>query len=102
MMDAASCRLVSRKDPTPGGTVRAISAIVSSAITPGPLGIAETRPRAEAPWRMAIQASLTLRMQQTFTRGRLVASTGEIYHAPPRPLAPGAAPRGSRRLVVAV
>jgi hypothetical protein len=52
--------------------------MVSSAITPGPLGISETRPRAEAPWRMAIQASATLRMQQILTRGRLVASTSEI------------------------
>jgi hypothetical protein len=67
---------VSRKVATPGGTTAAISAIVSSGITPGPLGIAETRPRAEAPWRTAVQASSRERMQQILTRGRAVASTG--------------------------
>jgi hypothetical protein len=69
MMESASCLLVSRKVATPGGTVAAISAIVSSAITPGPLGMAETSPSAAAPWRMAICASAMLAMQQILTRG---------------------------------
>src|SRR5258706_178920 len=50
--------------------MRATAAIVSSAITPGPLGIAETSPRAEAPRRTARRASSTPWMQQTFRRGR--------------------------------
>jgi hypothetical protein len=51
--------------------------IVSSAITPGPLGMAETRPSAAAPCRMAIPASAALRMQRILTRGR-TASLGGI------------------------
>jgi hypothetical protein len=43
--------------------------MVSSVITPGPLGMAETRPIAFAPWRIASAASATLRMQQILTRG---------------------------------
>ncbi|QRK10219.1 hypothetical protein JQX13_09035 [Archangium violaceum] len=43
-------------------------------MTPGPLGIDETSPSAEAPARMAAQASSTLEMQQIFTRGVLMAS----------------------------
>ncbi len=34
---------------TPGGTVAAISAMRLSGMTPGPLGIVETSPNAEAP-----------------------------------------------------
>lgn len=41
----------------------------SSAIGPGPLGICETRPKAEAPHSIAIAASSTLAMQQIFTLG---------------------------------
>ena len=52
-----------------GGTVAAISAICSSRITPGPLGIAETRPNADAPQAIASAASSTLLMQQILTRG---------------------------------
>jgi hypothetical protein len=51
------------------GTVAAISVMVSSEITPGPLGMVETSPIADAPWRTAMAASVTLLMQQIFTRG---------------------------------
>jgi hypothetical protein len=44
----------------------------SSRIGPGPLGIAETNPIAEAPCSIAIHASATLAMQQIFTRGFVV------------------------------
>ena len=40
-----------------GGTVLAICAIVSSEMTPGPLGMAETSPMAEAPQPIANAAS---------------------------------------------
>lgn len=46
-----------------------ISAIRSSEMGPGPLGMAETRPRAEAPYRIASCASSMLAIQQIFTRG---------------------------------
>ena len=60
---------VSRNELTPGGTVAAISAISVSGIGPGPLGIADTSPIADAPCSIAIHASATLAMQQIFTRG---------------------------------
>jgi hypothetical protein len=41
----------------PGGIVAAISAIKLSAIGPGPLGISETNPIADAPCSIAIHAS---------------------------------------------
>jgi hypothetical protein len=59
---------------TPGGTWRAMRRIASLPITPGPLGIDETSPSAEAPWRMAVHASSTDEMQQTLMRGRGVGS----------------------------
>ena len=59
---------------TPGGTVAAISKIASSDMTPGPLGIAETRPSALAPARTASRASATLATQQILTLGVVVAS----------------------------
>src|SRR5271157_5228608 len=68
MMESASCLLVSKKEDTEGGIVAAISAIRSSVITPGPLGIEETRPRADAPCWIASWASLMLLMQQILTR----------------------------------
>jgi hypothetical protein len=40
-----------------------------SSITPGPLGIAETSPSADAPASTAMAASAALEMQQIFTRG---------------------------------
>ncbi len=59
-----------------GGTVAAISAMSGSGMTPGPLGIDETSPSAEAPARMAAWASSTLEMQQILMRGMLLASMG--------------------------
>jgi hypothetical protein len=69
MIEAASVRLVSRKVAIGGGTVAAIVAIKASSIGPGPLGIAETSPTADAPHSIASLASSTLAMQQIFTRG---------------------------------
>jgi hypothetical protein len=69
MMSATLCRDVSKNVPTAGGTVAAISAICSSLMTPGPLGMCETRPSADAPHSTAKAASSTLLMQQIFTRG---------------------------------
>jgi hypothetical protein len=43
-------------------------------MTPGPLGISETKPKAEAPCCIASQASLTLVMQQILTLGLQVGS----------------------------
>jgi hypothetical protein len=73
MMSATLCREVSKNVPMAGGTVAAISAIRSSLMTPGPLGMVETRPSADAPHSMARAASSTLPMQQIFTRGVCVA-----------------------------
>src|ERR1700730_5529582 len=73
MISATLCREVSRNVPIAGGTVAAISAIRSSLMTPGPLGMFETKPSADAPQAMARAASSTLPMQQTFTRGVRVA-----------------------------
>jgi hypothetical protein len=72
MIEAASCKDVSRNELTLGGTVAAISAIRSSGIGPGPLGIADTSPIAFAPASIAIHASATLAMQQIFIRGLTV------------------------------
>jgi len=55
----------------PGGTSAAISAAFSFEIGPGPLGIGETSPMAEAPASIAIQTSSIDFMQQTFTRVKL-------------------------------
>lgn len=55
-----------------GGTVAAISAISVSLMTPGPLGMLETKPSADAPDSTARAASSTLLMQQIFTRGMRV------------------------------
>src|SRR5260370_20411575 len=73
MISGTLCREVSRNVPIAGGTVAAISAIRSSLMTPGPLGMFETKPSADAPHAMARAASSTLPMQQIFTRGVLVA-----------------------------
>jgi hypothetical protein len=72
-MEATSCLQVSRKDETAGGIAHAISRIKSSLMTPGPLGMSETSPRAEAPKRTAIRASSMLLMQQILTLGLLAA-----------------------------
>src|SRR5216684_5324231 len=73
MISVTLCREVSRNVPIAGGTVAAISAIRSSLMTPGPLGMLETRPSADAPHSMARAASSGLPMQQIFTRGVRVA-----------------------------
>jgi hypothetical protein len=64
-----SCFEVNRKEETEGGTILVMFAMVLSEITPGPLGISETNPKADAPYRMASLASLTLEMQQILTLG---------------------------------
>jgi hypothetical protein len=69
MIESTSCKHVSRNELTPGGIVAAISAIRSSGIGPGPLGIADTSPTADAPASIAIHASSIVAMQQIFTRG---------------------------------
>ena len=59
--------------------MEAISAICRSLITPGPLGMCETRPKADAPYSMANAASSTLPMQQIFTRGVTVALMQPLF-----------------------
>ena len=54
---------------TGGGTDAAISAINRLSMTPGPLGIEETSPRADAPAEIARLASTTLEMQQILING---------------------------------
>ena len=61
-----------------GGTLAAIRAIVSSEIMPGPLGMAETRPKAEAPQAMASWASAGDLMQQILILGRICRCCTEI------------------------
>jgi hypothetical protein len=73
MIESTSCKQVNRNELTPGGTIAAISAIRSSGIGPGPLGIADTSPMAEAPASIAIHASSMLAIQQIFTLGFIVA-----------------------------
>jgi hypothetical protein len=68
MIPAGSVRLVRRNVPIDGGTVAAISAIESSLITPGPLGMLDTNPRAAAPSSTAMRASSIELMQQILTR----------------------------------
>ena len=53
---------------TAGGADAATAAIVSSSMTPGPLGISDTSPSADAPAPTARRASSTSRMQQILTR----------------------------------
>src|ERR1700752_5276745 len=72
MIDGASCKHVSKNELTPGGTIAAISAMRSSGIGPGPLGIADTNPIALAPASIAIHASSILAMQQILIRGFVV------------------------------
>ena len=69
MMSVGFCLDVRRNDETDGGIVLAILAIRCSGIGPGPLGISETNPNADAPYSMASHASSILAMQQIFTRG---------------------------------
>ena len=64
MIVSTSCAHVSKNVAIGGGTVCAILAIRSSEIGPGPLGIADTSPIADAPYRIARFASAMLAMQQ--------------------------------------
>src|SRR5207247_1195447 len=68
MMLNEDCSQVSKKEAMCGGIVFAISAMSSSAIGPGPLGILATRPTALAPAEIAIFASTMEAMQQILTR----------------------------------
>src|SRR5260221_12570764 len=74
-MASASWRLVSRKVPMAGGTRAAMSAISASSITPGPVGMDDTSPSAEAPARTARAASSALPMQQILMRGFIDSSS---------------------------
>src|SRR6185295_19902532 len=73
--DAASWRQVRRNGATGGGTAAAMAAMSSAGITPGPLGISDTSPSADAPAAIAERASAGLWIQQTLTRGTRVGST---------------------------
>src|SRR6185312_343062 len=80
MIASASLRQVSRNVAIGGGAAAAISAIASSPIVPGPLGIAETSPSASAPQRIASCASATLLMQQILTRGMVRMRSLRLRH----------------------
>jgi len=77
MIVFGECSLVRRKVEIVGGTVAAIRAIVSSEIMPGPLGMAQTRPKAEAPHVIASCASAGVLIQQILILGRI--RHGQIY-----------------------
>ena len=62
-----------------GGTFAAICAISSSEMTPGPLGMWDTSPSAEAPYFIASSASPKLAMQQILTRGWSVGCMAGDY-----------------------
>jgi hypothetical protein len=64
MIAAGTRSDVSRNVATLGGTVATILAIFASEITPGPLGIADTKPIADAPHDIASAASLRDLIQQ--------------------------------------
>jgi hypothetical protein len=70
MMSEAFLSLVSRKVAMGGGICFDICEMSSSAITPGPLGILPTSPRASAPCFMARKASSKLLIQQILILGR--------------------------------
>jgi hypothetical protein len=69
---------VSRNVAIGGGTLQTISAMSSSSITPGPLGISETKPSAEAPYFIASFASSIDDIQQIFTRIKIIASFFDV------------------------
>ena len=58
---------------------RAMSAINDSGIQPGPEGIEETNPTADAPYLIANCASSTVLIQQILTRGIFVGSIVCVY-----------------------
>jgi hypothetical protein len=66
-----------------GGTQAAITRMVTSSMTPGPLGMVETRPMASAPAATATLASSVLLMQQILILGRAIASTVTIVPQAP-------------------
>jgi hypothetical protein len=59
-MTLGSLALVNRNVARGGATVAAIRAIRASDMTPGPLGIRDTKPIAAAPWSSASLASAIL------------------------------------------
>src|ERR1700741_2741853 len=69
MIGSAGVSHVKRNVATPGGTVCAISRIRASGIGPGPLGIRDTSPIADAPQDTASAASASDAMQQILTLG---------------------------------
>jgi len=71
MISSASHSEVSRDVAMGGGTTAVMRAMAASSIMPGPLGMEETRPSADAPCAMASRASSGDLMQQIFTRGRM-------------------------------
>jgi hypothetical protein len=71
MMVSGDCSLVSKKVAIGGGTAAVIFTIMSSEMIPGPLGMAETNPNAEAPQMMAMSASAEDLMQQILILGRV-------------------------------
>src|ERR1043165_5957944 len=85
-ISSASWLQVRRNVAMGGGTAAAISAMRSHGITPGPLGIAETRPSADAPASMARRASSMEAMQQILMRGRTPPSylSSRLLRHPPR------------------
>jgi hypothetical protein len=83
-MAAGECSDVSRKVAIGGGTVAAMLAMLASGITPGPLGMAATRPTAEAPQAIAKAASSEDMMQQTLILGLdFTVRSLEIWMKPP-------------------
>ncbi len=71
-----------------GGTVPAIRAIMDSGMTPGPLGMEETRPRADAPQTIAAAASSGVLIQQILTRGRHFMCLAQFMAGVPGPQQP--------------
>ena len=69
MIGSAFVSQVRRNVPIVGGTVSAISRMRASGMGPGPLGMRETSPIAEAPNRTASSASRTDATQQTLILG---------------------------------
>lgn len=67
MIASALVSQLSRNVSTESATAATISAINSSSIGPGPLGMRDTSPIADAPSSMAVLASSTLAIQQIFT-----------------------------------
>src|ERR1043165_2331325 len=81
-ISSASWLQVRRNVAMGGGTAAAISAMRSHGITPGPLGISETRPSADAPASMARRASSTEAMQQTLIRTPPSYLPSRLLHRP--------------------